>query len=46
MDFMQAGIELRELAKFHFTRNLSDAMALICEIGAHNTACRRTICLL
>ncbi len=34
MDFMQAGIELRELAKFHFTRNLSDAMALICEIGA------------
>ena len=33
-DFMQAGIELRELAKFHFTRNLSDAMALISEIGS------------
>jgi len=33
-DFMQAGIELRELAKFHFTRNLSDALALITEIGA------------
>lgn len=34
MDFMQAGIELRELAKFHFTRNLSDAIALIGEVGA------------
>lgn len=33
-DFMQAGIELRELAKFHFTQNLSDAMALISEIGS------------
>jgi phosphohistidine swiveling domain-containing protein len=33
-DFMQAGIELRELAKFHFTRNLSDALALITEIGS------------
>ena len=32
-DFMQAGIELRELAKFHFTHNLSDALALIVEIG-------------
>jgi hypothetical protein len=34
-DFMQAGIELRELAKFHFTRNLSDALALITEVGGH-----------
>lgn len=33
-DFLQAGIELRELAKFHFTRNLSDALALIGEFGA------------
>ncbi|HEX5393430.1 MAG TPA: PEP-utilizing enzyme [Rhodocyclaceae bacterium] len=33
-DFLQAGIELRELAKFHFTRNLSDALALIGEVGA------------
>jgi hypothetical protein len=33
LDFMQAGIELRELAKFHFTRNLSDALALIIEVG-------------
>lgn len=32
-DFMQAGIELRELSKFHFTRNLSDALALITEVG-------------
>lgn len=32
-DFIQAGIELRELAKFHFTRNLSDALVLITEIG-------------
>ena len=30
---MQSGIELRELAKFHFTRNLSDALALITELG-------------
>lgn len=27
-DFLQAGIELRELAKFHLTRNLSDALSL------------------
>ena len=35
-DFMQAGIELRELAKFHFTRNLSDALELIAEVGAQH----------
>lgn len=35
-DFMQAGIELRELAKFHFTRNLSDTLALITEVGAQH----------
>ena len=28
MDFLQAGIELREYAKFVFTRNLSDALSL------------------
>lgn len=33
-DFLQAGIELRELAKFHFTRNLSDALALFGELGS------------
>lgn len=32
-DFLQAGIELRELAKFYFTRNLSDTLALISECG-------------
>jgi len=36
LDFMQAGIELRELAKFHFTRNLSDALALITEVGVQH----------
>jgi hypothetical protein len=35
LDFMQAGIELRELSKFHFTRNLSDALALITQVGGH-----------
>lgn len=33
-DFLQAGIELREQAKFHFTRNLSDALALLTELGS------------
>lgn len=33
-DFLQAGIELRELAKFQFSRNLSDALALIGQYGA------------
>lgn len=33
-DFLQAGIELRELSKFHLTRNLSDALTLITECGA------------
>ena len=32
-DFLQAGIEQREEAKFHFTRNLSQALSLICKIG-------------
>jgi len=34
-EFMQAGIELRESSKFNFTRNLSDALALIAEVGSH-----------
>jgi hypothetical protein len=33
LEFIQAGIELRELAKFHFTRNLSDALLLITVVG-------------
>ena len=32
-DFLQAGIEFREKAKFCFTRNLSDALSLIVEYG-------------
>ena len=32
-DFLQAGIELRESSKFEFTRNLSDALALMGKIG-------------
>lgn len=32
-NFLQAGVELRELAKFHFTRNLSDALALMTRYG-------------
>ena len=35
-DFLQAGIELREMAKFHFTKNLSDAIALIGKFGEHH----------
>ena len=33
LDFMQSGIEQREFAKFQFTRNLSDALALIAQVG-------------
>ena len=32
-DFLKAAIELRELAKFHFTRNLSDALSCIGQYG-------------
>ncbi|TJZ74049.1 PEP-utilizing enzyme [Chitiniphilus eburneus] len=32
-DFLQAGVELREYAKFVFCRNLSDAMSLFRELG-------------
>lgn len=32
-DFLQAGIELREYAKFVFTRNLSDALSLFRQLG-------------
>lgn len=34
-DFLQAGIELREYAKFVFTRNLSDALSLMRRVGEH-----------
>jgi hypothetical protein len=32
-DFLQAGIELREQAKFHFTKNVSDILSLITVVG-------------
>ncbi|MEO5363223.1 MAG: PEP-utilizing enzyme [Magnetococcus sp. DMHC-8] len=32
-DFLQAGIELREMAKFAFTRNLSDILSLVAFYG-------------
>lgn len=32
-DFLQAGIELREFAKFQFTRNLSDALSLSANVA-------------
>ncbi len=35
-DFIQAGIELREYAKFVFTRNLSDALSLFREWGGQH----------
>ncbi|MDG1143017.1 MAG: PEP-utilizing enzyme, partial [Burkholderiales bacterium] len=34
LEFIKASIEMRELAKFQFTRNLSDALELIAEVGA------------
>lgn len=39
INFMKAGIELREAAKFHFTRNLSDALTIISEYGHHHGFC-------
>lgn len=33
LEFMRAGIEMRELAKFRFTRNLSMAISLMAEFG-------------
>ena len=33
LNFMQTGIEMREMAKFYFSRNLSDAISLIAEVG-------------
>jgi phosphohistidine swiveling domain-containing protein len=35
-NFLQAGIELRELSKFHFTRNLSDTLALVAAYGSRS----------
>ena len=35
-DFIQSGIEQRELAKFHFSKNLSDALSLIAKVGSNH----------
>jgi DNA-binding MarR family transcriptional regulator len=43
LDFMQSGIELRELAKFHFTRNLSDTLSLITQVGAQHGITREDL---
>lgn len=43
LDFMQAAIELRELAKFQFTRNLSDVLALISEVGGQYSFSREDL---
>lgn len=42
-DFMQSGIELRESSKFQFTRNLSDILALISEIGSQHGITREEL---
>ena len=42
-DFLQAGIEQREEAKFHFTRNLSQALSLICKIGEKHDISREDL---
>ncbi len=43
IDFMKAGIELREAAKFHFTQNLSDALSIITQYGHHHGFCREDL---
>jgi hypothetical protein len=42
-DFLQAGIELRELAKFQFSRNLSATLALMADFGARHGIGREDI---
>jgi hypothetical protein len=36
LSFIEAGIKQRELAKFHFTRNLSDTLSLLSDWGDRN----------
>ena len=38
-DFMESGIELREYAKFEFSRNLSDILELIADFGERHGIC-------
>ena len=42
-DFLQAGIEQREEAKFNFTRNLSEALSLMCCIGERHDISREDL---
>ena len=42
-DFIKAAIELRELSKFDFTRNLSDVLELIAEVGSQYGFCREDL---
>jgi phosphohistidine swiveling domain-containing protein len=43
LEFMKSSIELRELSKFHFTRNLSDVLELITVIGSKYGFCREDL---
>lgn len=43
LEFMRSSIELRELSKFHFTRNLSDVLELITVIGSRYGFCREDL---
>lgn len=36
LNFLEAGIKQRELAKFHFSRNLSDTLSLLSDWGTKN----------
>ena len=44
--FIKSGIEQRELAKFHFTKNLSDALSLVCEFGMNLGISRQDLAFL
>ena len=45
-DFLEAGIELREYAKFQFTRNLSDILELIADFGNKHGVVREDMAFL
>ncbi|MDA7756440.1 PEP-utilizing enzyme [Opitutales bacterium] len=42
-DFMESGIQLREYAKFEFSRNLSDILELIADFGERHGICREDL---
>ena len=43
INFMKEAVELREMAKFHFTRNLSDALSLIKKVGQQHNLCKEDL---